>query len=178
VIVKLERNFSHNPNKYYHREINGKEEAYFNPFHSGQWTVFLYYMSYTIAHSEDGGHDASILADKIYYLNRIMNSCDLYHQVKLPDIFRLDHPVGTVMGRAQYSDGLSFAQGCTVGNNRNIYPVLGKNLRMCANSSIIGNCQIGDNVTIGANSGVKDEDIPSDSIVFGHSPNLIIKHKK
>ena len=51
-------------------------------------------------------------------------------------------------------------------------------VRMCANSSIIGNCRIGDNVIIGANSGVKDEDVPDNSIVFGYSPHLIIKAKR
>ncbi|MFK2235759.1 serine acetyltransferase [Bacteroides fragilis] len=49
---------------------------------------------------------------------------------------------------------------------------------MCANSSIIGNCLIGDNVIIGANSGVKDEDIPNDSLVFGYSPNLVVKRMR
>lgn len=107
-----------------------------------------------------------------------MNGCDLYHEVDLPDYFTLDHPVGSVMGRAEYGEGFSFGQNCTVGNNRGIYPIIGRNVRMCANSSIIGNCHIGNNVTIGANSGVKDEDVPDNCIVFGYSPNLIIKQKK
>lgn len=72
----------------------------------------------------------------------------------------------------------NFSQNCTVGNNRGIYPYIGQNVYMCANSSIIGNCHIGNNVIIGANSGVKDEDIPDDCMVFGYSPNLIIKRKK
>ena len=107
-----------------------------------------------------------------------MNGCDLYHEVNLPHYFTLDHPVGSVMGRAEYGEGFSFGQNCTVGNNKGIYPVLGENVRMCANSSIIGNCRIGDNVIIGANSGVKDEDVPDNSIVFGFSPHLIIKAKR
>lgn len=107
-----------------------------------------------------------------------MNSCDLFYEVELPDYFTLDHPHGTVMGRAKYSDGLSFAQYSTVGNNKGIYPVIGKNCRMCMNSAIIGNCHIGDNVTIGAGALVKDTDIPSNSLVFGQSPNLIIKKKR
>ena len=107
-----------------------------------------------------------------------MNGCDLYHEVNLPHYFTLDHPVGSVMGRAEYGEGFSFGQNCTVGNNKGIYPVLGENVRMCANSSIIGNCRIGDNVIIGANSGVKDEDVPDNSIVFGYSPHLIIKDKR
>ena len=118
------------------------------------------------------------MADKIYFLNKIMSSCDLFYEVELPDFFMLDHPQGTVMGRAKYSDGLSFAQYSTVGNNKGIYPVIGRNCRMCMNSAIIGNCHIGDDVTIGAGALVKDTDIPSNSLVFGQSPNLIIKQKK
>ena len=169
VLLKLEFCFEQNPNKYYHRD--GK--AYFNPFHSGQYTVFLYFFSRLVFLSGN-----SILADKIYYLNKIMNSCDLFYEVELPDYFSLDHPHGTVMGRAKYSNGLSFAQYSTVGNNKGIYPVIGKNCRMCMNSAIIGDCHIGDNVTIGAGTLVKDTDIPSNSLVFGQSPNLIIKAKK
>ena len=168
-LLKIDQCFGKNPNKYYHRG----DETYFNPFHSGQYTVFLYFYSRLVFLSGN-----SILADKIYYLNKIMNSCDLFYEVELPDYFSLDHPHGTVMGRAKYSDGLSFAQYSTVGNNKGIYPVIGKNCRMCMNSAIIGNCHIGDNVTIGAGALVKDTDIPSNSLVFGQSPNLVIKTKK
>ena len=91
--------------------------------------------------------------------------------------FTLDHPVGTVIGRGCFSNGFSFAQNCTVGNNKGVYPVIGKNFRMCANSTVLGNCHIGDNVTLGAGTLVKDQDIPSNSLVFGYSPNLIIKQK-
>ena len=37
---------------------------------------------------------------------------------------------------------------------------------------------IGNNVDIGAGAIVKNQDVPNDSIVFGESPNLIIKTKK
>ena len=169
VMERLEYCFGPNPNKYYHR--NG--ETYFNPFNAGQYTIFLYYYSREVFLLSN-----YFLADKIYYLNKIMNSCDLFYEVELPDFFMLDHPQGTVMGRAKYSNGLSFSQYSTVGNNNGIYPIIGENCRMCMNSAIIGNCHIGDNVTIGAGTIVKDEDIPSNSMVFGQSPNLIIKKKK
>ena len=168
-LFKIEKCFSPNPNKYYHR--NG--ETYFNLFHAGQYTIFLYFYSREVFLSGN-----FLLADKIYYLNKIMSSCDLFYEVELPEFFMLDHPQGTVMGRAKYSDGLSFSQYSTVGNNKGIYPVIGKNCRMCMNSAIIGNCHIGDNVTIGAGALVKDENVPSNSLVFGQSPNLIIKKKK
>ncbi len=169
VLQRVEKCFDGTSNKYYHRD----GEVYFNPFHSGQYCIYLYWLSRTMYESAN-----SFLADKIYYLNKIMNGCDMFYEVELPEMFMLDHPVGSVLGRAQYGEGFTFGQSCTVGNNHGIYPVIGRNVKMCANASIIGNSHVGDNVTIGAYACVKDQDIPANSIVFGQSPNLIIKTKK
>lgn len=168
VLDRCEYCFSHSDNKYYSKD----GVTYFNPFHSGQYSIFLYYFS-----NESWIQGNSLLADKIYFLNKTLNACDLFYQVNLPRIFMLDHPVGSVMGRANYSDFFSFGQNCTVGNNKGVYPTLGKHVRMCANSMIIGDCTIGSNVTLGANACVKDEDIEANTIVFGSSPNLILKKK-
>lgn len=168
VLDRVEVNFAQNPNKYYARD----GQTYFNPFHSGQWCVFLYYLSNTIWKQGN-----SMLADKVYYLNKALNGCDLFYEIELPSDFRLDHPVGTVLGRAQYGNGFTFGQNCTVGNNHGIYPIIGNNVELCANASILGNCHIGDNVIVGAYACVKDQDVPSNSIVFGQSPNLIIKKR-
>ena len=163
--------FSKNENKYYSR--NG--ETYFNPFHSGQYTVFLYYFSNTIYKKVK---DQIRLADKVYYLNKLMNSCDLFYEVELPKYFMLDQPMGSVIGRAKFGNFFKFTQNCTVGNNKNIFPTIGENVTMTANSMVFGNSKIGDNVIIGVGACVKDEDIPDNSLVFGHSPNLIIKKRK
>lgn len=170
VMKKLENCFAPNPNKYYHRD----GETYFNPFHSAQYTIFLYLMSREIFLN---GRNF-LLADKIYYLNKALNGCDLFYEIELPEYFKLDHPVGTVIGRAKYGYGFSFTQCCTVGNNNGVYPEIEENVRMCANSSIIGNCHIGRNVIIGANSGVKDCDVPDNTIVFGQYPNNVFKLRK
>lgn len=37
-----------------------------------------------------------------------MNGIDIFYDVVLPDFFTLNHQVGTVLGRASYSDGFSF----------------------------------------------------------------------
>lgn len=170
-LKRLEYNFSHSTNKYY----SDGGETYFSPFHSGQYCIFLYYLSNEIWHNTQNNSVRTTLPDRLYFLNKMLNACDLFYEVELPEIFRLDHPVGSVMGRARYSDYFSFGQNCTVGNNRGIYPRLGHHVRMCANFSIIGDCIIGNNVTIGANACIKDQNIPDNSIVFGISPNLIIK---
>ncbi len=105
-----------------------------------------------------------------------MHSVDIYHEVKLPDVFFLEHPIGTVLGRAEYGDGFMALQNCTVGGNKGKYPVLGRNFKMMSGSKIVGNSIVGDNVTLAANSYVKDTDIPSGVTVFGSSPNLIFKN--
>ncbi len=163
--------FSKNENKYYSRE--GK--TYFNPFHSGQYTVFLYYFSNTIFKNKK---DQIRLADKIYYLNKIMNSCDLFYEIELPKYFSLDQPVGSVLGRASYGNFFKFTQNCTVGSNKNKYPTFGDHVTMTASAMVFGDSKIGNNVTIGVGAIVKDEDIPDNSLVFGQSPNLIIKEQK
>lgn len=169
VLIRLEHNFKFNKNKYYQK--NGL--VYFDPFHSDQYSVFLYYLSNTIWR-EFKNHS---LANRVYYLNKILHSVDLFFEVELPDIFSLGHPVGSVMGRAKYSDFICFSQNCTVGNNQNIYPTFGKHVVLFSGATVIGNCNIGENCLISANSYIKDTDIPCNSIVFGSSPSLIIKQK-
>lgn len=116
-------------------------------------------------------------AEKFYYLNKILHSVDLFYAVELPSIWGGEHPLGSVMGRARYSDHFFFYQRCTVGGNKGKYPVLGEFVTMYSDSKILGNSNIGDNVIISANTYVKDEDVPNNSIVFGHSPDLVIKSK-
>ena len=151
----------------------------FNTCHSVQWMTFLYYLSNTL-YKKSVNTD---LPDKVYYLNKIMNGVDLYCAIELPSIFGAEHPIGSIMGRAKYSDGFFFYQNCTVGgtldkNGKEQYPTLGKNITMYSHSSILGVCDIGDNVEIGAGAIVKNQDVPANSIVFGQSPNLIIKKRK
>lgn len=167
-LERTEYCFSQVSNKYYRQD----SEVYFNPFHGGQNTVFLYFLSNELA--REHGSDKT-LADRVYYLNKALNGVDLFYEVAVPKVFFVDHPGGSVLGRAEYGDYFSFAQNCTVGNNNGHYPIIGKHVRMAAGSTLIGKCKVGDQVIIAAHAYVKDTDIPSQSIVFGTYPNLTIK---
>lgn len=171
VLDKIEYCFSKTQNKYYHKTDEGQDCTYFNPYHSCQYTIFLYFYSRSIF---EFTHD-SILADKIYYLNKVLNNCDLFYQIKLPLHWGCEHPCGSIMGRADYGEDFFFYQCCTVGGNHGNYPKIGNHVHMYSHSQIIGKCIIGDNVKLGAGCLVKDQDVPSNSIVFGQSPHLIIK---
>jgi len=168
-LEKAEYCFAFSRNKYYRKD----NKVFFDPFHSGQYCIFLYYLSNTLSKSGE-----KALADKVYYLNKALNCVDLYHEVNLPKIFGLDHPVGSVIGKATFSDLFFFTQNTTVGNNHGIYPSFGENVALLAGATVVGNCHIGNNCIISARAYIKDQDIPSNSIVFGTSPDLIIKQKE
>lgn len=175
-LERVKKCFQGVDNKYFKAESG---EVKFNPFHSVQYMTFLY----VLANELYRNGMSSTLSDKLYYLNKTMNGLDMFYAIELPEVWSAEHPVGSVLGRAKYGEEFFFYQGCTVGGNRGKdgmlhYPVIGNNVRMYANSSFIGKCNIGDNVILGAGALVKDEDIPSNSIVFGQSPNLIIKENK
>lgn len=159
-------NCKHLKNKYY-SDVNN-----LTPYHSCQYTMFLYFAANTIF-KQNGRLE---LCDKMYNLSKIVSAADIYYEIELPEIFMFDHPVGTVLGRAKYGNYFTFSQGCTVGNNKGIYPVIGNCVSMMSNSKILGNCKIGDNVIISANTYIKDKDVPSNCIVFnGASGDLIFK---
>jgi len=175
VLLRCEKNFQSSDNKYFKSEWGGVK---FNPYHSVQYMIFLYYLSNELYKQKK----STMLCDKVYYLNKIMNGVDLLYAIELPNEFGAEHPLGTIMGRAKYGDGFFFYQGCTVGGTRDkegnlYYPEIGNDVHMFAHSAILGRCKIGDNVQIGAGAIVKNQNIPSNSIVFGESPNLIIKQR-
>lgn len=167
---RLEACFKMNNNKHYK---NSEGECYFSPFHSGQYAIFLYYLSNTIYKINND----NLLASNIYYLNKIMHSVDWYYEIQLPTYWGVEHPLGSVLGRAKYSNGFFIYQGCTVGGNSDCYPELGEHVILFANATILGESRIGDRVAISAGTLIKNEIVPSNCIVFGQSPNLTIREK-
>jgi serine O-acetyltransferase len=169
---RVENCFKHINNKYYY----DGERITFNPFHSGQYLIFLYYLSNSVYKV----YGDEILASKLYFLNKIMNSIDLYYQVEMPDVFFMEHPVGTVIGRANMKNNLIVYQNCTIGgsyiDNEIYYPEIGTNVTLFSYSCILGKSVIGENTIVSSHCYIKNEIIPNNSIVFGSSPNIIIKN--
>lgn len=160
-------------NKY----IDSNEINILRPSNSNSWAVFLYYLSNELYQA---GQEKT--AEYVYYLNKIMHATDWFYAIDLPAYFWVEHPLGSVLGRASYEDYLVIYQGCTVGGNEKgskvYYPKLGHHLMMYANSTILGDSKVGNWVVLSAGTYVKDETIPDNCIVFGSSPNIVIKEKK
>lgn len=147
----------------------------FNHLHSDQYCMYLYMLSNLIYEK----YKDVELATKLYYLNKALHSVDIYFTTKLPDIFLFVHPIGSILGRAEFSDYFIMYQGCTVGClNEGIFPVFKGKTIMYSNSQIMGKCTIGDNVCIASGISVINTDVPDNTIVMGTYPDYIFKENK
>lgn len=164
--------FSQIQNKYYFDKKN--KSLNLNHLNSDQMATFLYFFSNCCYQNN---LDRTI-CDKIYYLNKILNSIDIYYEVRLPDIFLLIHPVGTVLGRANYSDYLIVYQGVNVGSNKNIYPTFSKYVTLRPSSSILGKSRMGINSELATGSILIDSNISKNKIYFGNPKENFTKLKQ
>ncbi len=148
------------------------EQGRFDHLHTDQYAMFLYFLGRALFVRKD---DPS-LAAKIYALNKALHSIDAFYEVELPDVFLFSHPLGTILGRARYSNYFVVYQHCTVGSNLDgTYPTLGEGVEMYGGSAIIGGCTIGGNTALSFGTVVMDEAVPANSVVFGRSPALVVK---
>ncbi len=140
----------------------------FNHLHSDHYAMFLYILSNTIWKIDKN----EILASKVFLLNKTLHGIDAFYAISLPEIFLFVHPLGTVLGSASYSNYLVVYQNCSVGATEElIYPTFEGETILFSKSTVIGNCNIGANTILGANSFIINTNIKKDSIVIGNYPN-------
>jgi serine O-acetyltransferase len=161
---------------------NNKEGVCFNHNHSDQYCTFLYFLSNCLWLKSQN----KPLCDKLLLLNKTLNSIFISYKCRLPERFVFCHPIGSVIGNAEYSDFLVIYQNVTINTGYPIEvsgdspsPRLGKGVFLAANSKIIGSNRIGNYSSIGVNSCIFKIDIPDNSIVFTDSRGkLNIKENK
>jgi serine O-acetyltransferase len=161
-LEKVEYSFSRIKRKYY--QENGM--PLFDHLNGDHMAVFLYYLSNLIYRNASN----SQLATKLFYLNKIMHGVDLFYSVPMPDVFMLVHPVGTVIGKANFNNYLVVYQNCTIGADTDVYPSFGEGIVLYSGTSVIGNCIIGNNVIFGANTLLIDTDVSDNTLVVGQYP--------
>jgi serine O-acetyltransferase len=146
-------------------------QLYFDHLHGDQYASFLYRLGHVAGKA---GPEFQGLAVKTYLLNKALHGLDAFYQVALPESCWLAHPVGTVIGRATFGGPLVVMQGCTIGNRASKYPTFGKRVIICAQSTVIGECHVGDDVCIGAGCLLVNTSVPSGSTVVGRGQDLRI----
>ncbi len=162
-LPRLEYCFSKVNNKYF---FDGKNSV-FDHLHGDQYAMWLYFLSNELFKMGEGGD----ISKKLFLLNKLLHGCDIYYEVGLPEIFLLVHPLGTVLGRGSYQDYLVAYQKCGVGSNHDIYPTMGKHFTLRPGSSILGNCVVGDNVGLAADSLLLDTPLPENTLYIGSPKN-------
>jgi serine O-acetyltransferase len=94
------------------------------------------------------------LKPQIHWLLKEMCSCEIYFNNDIAEGFYIVHGEGTVIGsRNKIGLGFKIHQGCTIEHKKNGEGkgnIIGNNVTMYCNSSVIGELKIGDNVIIGA----------------------------
>lgn len=156
-----------------------QKKIIFNHLNGDHYSMLLYFAANTLYRQNS---DPSLCA-KLFHLNRYLHSIDAFYEVALPDIFMFVHPLGTVLGRAQYSNYFMVYQNCNVGgsvdaNGKFIYPVISEHVTMYSGSSILGNCDVGKNCTISARSLLINKNLDDNSVYFGNPMNYKVGKRK
>lgn len=144
---------------------NEKGETFFSHLHTDQYSQFLYYFMNTLWKLSEN----EVICQKAMLLNRSLSGLFVTFKCELPDIYLTYHPVGTVLGCANYSNYFMALQNVTIntwtdkGGNCTLH--LGEGLYMAAGSSIIGSQSVGDWVSVGVNATVYNQEIGDHKLV-------------
>ena len=155
-------------------------QALFSHLHSDQYSQFLYYFSNSLFLESQN----KPICDKLILLNKTLNGMFYSYKGILPEIFLLGHPVGTVIGNANYSNFLVISQNVTINTgvvdeNGDLKPRIGKGVFLSAGATIIGNKSIGSRTSIGANTLIFNREIPDDSIAYTKNDgSLVVESRK
>jgi len=161
-LERLEYCFSHIHRKYY--QADG--QTVFDLLNADHLCSYLWFLANTL-----GSTHHSDLAVALSHLNKRLHAVDLFYSVKMPDIFLLVHPVGSVFGAASYSNYFVGYQNCTIGSDGSSYPVLGEGVICYSRTTILGSCTVGSNVVFAANTFILNTDVADDSLVTGSFPS-------
>ncbi len=166
-LERLEYCFQAINNKYFFDGNN----AIFRHLHGDQYCMWLYIIANEI-YRQDGPEN---VCSKLFLLNKSLNGCDIYYEISLPNIFLVVHPLGTVLGRATYSDYFVAYQRVGVGSNHDIYPRFGQNVTLRPGAAVLGSSSIGDMCQIATESLVLDRHVPANSVYIGSPKTAILK---
>ena len=110
----------------------------------------------------------------LYALNMYYLGCEIRPEVRIGTGLFIPHPIGVIVGA-----GTIIGRNAVLGPRAGLgapdergWPVLGDNVTMFTNSSVLGGVRVGDDVVIGAHALVIT-DVPSGALVAGVPAHVI-----
>ena len=167
---RIEHCFSRIERKYY-QDSHG---VVFDHLNGDHMASLLWFYSNTIW-KETGDEE---MPTRLFYINKALHGIDLFYSVQMPDVFLLVHPVGTVIGKATFSDYLVVYQNCTIGATIDIYPHFGEGVVLYSRTTVIGKSSVGKNVVFAAGASIIDTDVPDGTVVAGSYPKHRFLHNR
>lgn len=144
---------------------------YINPMNLDHLTRLLYLFMRRLVNAKA----PVTFLDCLFFSMRTHCGLNLFYHTEIDTYFFPQHALSAVIGYGTYGKFLQISQNCTFGQNHNKYPSIGDGVIMGANSMVLGNCRIGNNVFVAAGAIVVDRDIPDDTIVIGTPKDQTIK---
>jgi len=116
------------------------------------------------------------------YLNIVLFGLEITPKCDIGPGALFPHPTGTVVGASRIGRNVTFTQGVMVGavtaDNKfdpSLRPVIGDDVILSAGCKVLGGIEVGDGVTVGANSLVL-KSVPANCTVLG-VPAKVIFHR-
>lgn len=138
-----------------------------------RYLLLLYFLHNDAAFRKLFYHRFGILGFLISWIRPGLKSLLISRTMSIGEGCYLAHPLSTILTAQRIGKNFSCMQLTTLGKNHGGNPVIGDNVSLGANVTIIGPINIGNNVTVGAGS-VVVKDIPNNCVVAG-VPARIIK---
>lgn len=153
-------------------KIKLKSFESFNHLHTDQYAMYLYILS-----NEFYKNNEIVLAEKVMYLNKALHAVNCMYDCELPKVFIFLHITGTVIGKAEYGNFLSINQGVTIGAHDGAYPRIGKHVSLLPHCAVVGDCLIGNNVSVGLGTKIYKRSVPDNHVAFTNELGELITKK-
>jgi serine O-acetyltransferase len=146
----------------------------FDHFNSLQYTSLLYLLGNELWRRDR----TDAMAERLFCLNRTLNSIDLFPAITLPEVFFISHGLGSVLGNVQFGDRLVVFQHVTVGRIGDDRPMIGSNVVLYPGATVTGRSVIGNNSVVAAGTVVHNQTIPDDCIVGTRGSATVVSSRK